>query len=200
MLVQMLALPIAMQTGRILVSHLGDVTDLAEYNLGYQVFGIALQTISAAGVALWPIYARARSARRIETPWRPTLWFLAGGVSVASVMALVSPWLSSLVSGGAVVLSPALCAAFVVFVALQAAKYPVGMYMTDLRGLRFQVMPTIATIPIALVGSWWLVPHWGGAGNVAAIAAAVVICQVVPNLMYVRRDLVRRRAAASGPA
>lgn len=197
MLVQLLALPVAMQTGRILVSHLGGVEELAEYNLGYQLFGIALQTISAAGVALWPIFARARVAGRVETPWIPTFWFLGGGLVIAAGMAMLSPWLASIISDGALRLSLPLVLAFVVFVALQSAKYPVGMYMTDLAGLRFQVLPTIVMVPIALLGSWLLIPSMGAAGNLVAISCAVAVCQVVPNLLYVRADLARRRRAAA---
>ncbi|MCM3778115.1 lipopolysaccharide biosynthesis protein [Microbacterium hydrocarbonoxydans] len=193
MLVQLLALPVAMQTGRILVSHLGGVSELAAYNLGYQIFGIALQTISAAGVALWPIFARARAAGRVESPWVPTFWFLGGGLVIAGGMAVISPWLASVISDGQIDLPWALITAFVVFVALQSAKYPVGMYMTDLAGLRFQVLPTIVMIPIALGGSWLLIPVLGAAGNLIAVSFAVAICQVVPNLVYVRLDVRRRR-------
>lgn len=196
MLVQLMALPIAMQTGRVLVSHLGDVADLAEYNLGFQLFGIVLQTIPAAGVALWPIFARARAAGRVETPWAATVWFLGAGLALGLIMALLAPWLTEFMSGGALHLPWELVLVFVVFVVLQALKYPIGMYMTDIPGLRFQVLPTILMIPIALAGSWLLIPTWGAAGNLVAVCVAVAICQVIPNMVYVRHDLVRRRALA----
>lgn len=195
MLVQMLALPVAMQTARILISHLGTATDLAEYNLGSQLFGIALQTIAAAGIALWPMYARARAAQRVDSPFAPTVWFLLGGLVLAGGMAVLSPWLVELVSAGVLALDPLLVIAFVAFVAMQAAKYPIGMYMTDVRGLRFQMLPTIAMIPISLGMSFWLIPLFGAAGCVLAITAAVGICQVIPNLVYVRLDLRARRSA-----
>lgn len=200
MLVQLLALPIAMQTGRIMVSHLGGVSQLAEYNLGYQIFGIALQTISAAGVALWPIFARARAAGRVESPWVPTFWFLGGGLAIAGSMAAIAPWLASTISDGALELTWPLIITFVVFVTLQSAKYPVGMYMTDLAGLRFQVLPTIIMVPIALGGSWLLIPVLGAAGNLIAVSFAVAVCQVIPNLIYVRLDVRRRRLGAQVPA
>lgn len=200
MLVQMLALPIAMQSARILISQLGGVQQLAEYNLASQLFGIALQTIAAAGVALWPIYARARSARRIESPFAPTLWFLLGGLVLAGAMAVLSPWLASLASDGELALPLDLVLAFVIFVALQAAKYPIGMYMTDLAGLRFQVIPTIVMVPLSLGLSWWLIPDLGATGSVLAVSAAVALCQVIPNLVYVGLDLRRRRAQADSSA
>lgn len=195
MLVQMLALPVAMQTARILISHLGTATELAEYNLGSQLFGIALQTIAAAGIALWPMYARARAVQRVDSPFAATVWFLLGGLVLAGGMAALSPWLVELISTGALALDPLLIVAFVAFVAVQAAKYPIGMYMTDVRGLRFQVLPTILMIPVSLGMSFWLIPPLGAAGCVLAITAAVGACQVVPNLIYVRLDLRARRSA-----
>lgn len=193
MVVQMLALPIAMQTARILVSHLAGAHELAQYNLATQLFSIALQTISAAGLALWPVYARARSARRVESPLTPTLWFLGGGLLLAGVMAALSPWLAALASGGTLQLGWWLVLSYVIFVGLQASKYPIGMYMTDERGLRFQVLPTIGMIPISLGLSFVLIPLLGAAGSVLAVSAAVFLCQVVPNLWFVSVDLRRRR-------
>jgi len=194
MLVQMLALPLAMQTGRLLLSHLSTSYELAKYNLASQLFGIVLQTIAAAGIALWPIYARARSTATVQSPLIPTLWFLLGGLSLGGLLALVSPWVADFVSSGQIEIDPLLLVMFVVFVGLQAAKYPFGMYMTDRRGLVFQVVPVIAMVPISLGLSWWLVPLLGAAGAVAGASAAVLICQIFPNLWYVRRDLGRRRA------
>lgn len=193
MLVQMLALPVAMQTARILISHLGDADDLAEYNLASQLFGIALQTIAAAGIALWPIYARARAARHVDSPLAATGWFLLGGLMLGGAMALLSPWLVELVSGGALHLDVGLIIAFVLFVTVQAAKYPIGMYMTDVAGLRFQMLPTIAMIPIAIGISLALIPPLGAAGSVLGVTAAVFACQVVPNLVYVIVDMGKRR-------
>ena len=51
MLVQMIALPVAMQTGRIMLSHRGTTADLASYNLASQMFSIVLLATSTAGVA-----------------------------------------------------------------------------------------------------------------------------------------------------
>jgi hypothetical protein len=91
---------------------------------------------------------------------------------------------------------------FVVFVGLQAAKYPVGMYMTDKTGLVFQVLPIVLMVPLNLGLSWWFIGLVGAAGPVLGSAVSVALCQLVPNLWYVSRDLRRRRgeAAAVGPA
>ena len=196
MLAQMLALPIAMQTDRLLLSHLTTGTELAQYNLATQLFGLILQTIAAAGVALWPVFARARSADRVETPWRATLAFAGGGLATALALAALLPWVAGFVSDGKLQLDGWLVGGYIAFVAVQAAKYPIGMYMTDQRGLTFQVLPIVIMVPINLGISWWLTLVLGAGGPIIGSAIAVLLCQVIPNLWYVRRDLARRRALA----
>ena len=200
MLVQMIALPVAMQTGRLLLSHLAGPDELAQYNLASQLFGLVLQTIAAAGIALWPIYASARSAGRVESPAVPTLWFLLGGLLLGGALAAVSPFVAGFVSGGQIALDGWMLGAFVLFVGLQAAKYPIGMYMTDKTGLTFQVAPILVMVPLTLGLSWFLIGEIGAAGPVLGSAVAVALCQVVPNLWYVSRDLSRRRAEADRQA
>ncbi|MCY0905737.1 lipopolysaccharide biosynthesis protein [Arthrobacter sp. H14-L1] len=204
MLLQMIALPIAMQSDRLLLSHLTRGPELAQYNLASQLFGMILQTIAAAGIALWPFYAKARSVSRIESPLVPTMWFATGGLVLSGMMAAVSPWLVRFISDGKIILDPWILLGFVIFVLLQAAKYPVGMYMTDRSGLRFQVIPILVLVPINLALSWWLIGLVGAAGPILGSAISVALCQVLPNLWYVHRDLRRRRnlesQVESGPA
>jgi O-antigen/teichoic acid export membrane protein len=194
MLIQMIALPVAMQTDRLLLSHLGTNNQLAQYNLASQLYGLILQTIAAAGIALWPIYAKARSNSTVESPMKPTLVFAGGGIILGGILGLLSPWLAAFISGGKIELNFWLIGGFVVFVALQAAKYPIGMYMTDKRGLVFQVVPILIMVPLNLGISWWLIGVVGAGGPIIGSAITVALCQVIPNFWYVRRDLRKRRA------
>ena len=161
MLVQMIALPIAMQTGRILLSHRGTTADLASYNLASQLFGIVLQAIYTAGVALWPHYAKARSDGDRASPAAAAAIFTVGGLSMGLALTLVLPFVVRIVANGAITLDLPLVAAFVFFVTIQAAKYPLGMYMTDSKGLRFQLIPIFVMIPLTLGLAWALIPASG---------------------------------------
>lgn len=197
MLVQMIVLPLATQLDRILLSNFAGSDDLAQYNLAAQLFGIALQAISAAGLALWPIYAKARSANHIRSPYRPAAMFMTGGLVLAGTMALLSPLLVRFVSSGQLHLGVSLVLAYVALVGVQAAKYPLGMYMTDERGLRFQVIPILVMLPLNIGLSIALIESVGAAGPVWAMTVSVALCQILPNLWYIRRDLARRRSARS---
>lgn len=200
MLVQMLILPVATQTDRLLLSHLTVGDELAQYNLGSQLFGIVVQTISAAGLALWPIYARARSTAQVRSPIKPAAVFLLAGLGLGGIMAVAAPFLVRFLSDGKVVLDGWVIAGFVAFVSVQALKYPLGMYMTDARGLRFQVLPIVILLPLNLGLSWYLIGVIGAGGPILASAVSAFLCQVLPNLWFVQRDLAARRAEAADEA
>ncbi|WP_424348224.1 lipopolysaccharide biosynthesis protein [Kocuria sp. CH-021] len=195
MLVQLVVLPFAMGSDRLMLSHLSGSPELVEYNLAAQLFGIILQTIAAAGVALWPVFAKNRATSTVQSPWQLCLLFGLGGLILAAGLCLVSPWVVAFVSDGKINLHPPLLLAFSAYVIVQAAKYPLGMYMTDVRGLRFQIGPIIAMVPLKIGLSLLLIPVLGAAGTVWSTALAVGLCQVLANVWWIRRDLDRRRAA-----
>ncbi|HEX8495702.1 MAG TPA: polysaccharide biosynthesis protein, partial [Actinomycetales bacterium] len=86
-LVQLIAVPLALQSDRVLLSHLGTTLELAAYGLAAQLFGLVLQTINTAGISLWPIFARAREDGRILAPYRASAAFAGAAGLVAGVLA-----------------------------------------------------------------------------------------------------------------
>lgn len=193
---QMTFLSVALGTDRLILSHLAPRSELVEYILGAQLFGILLQTVAAAGVALWPVFARNRATATVQSPWQMCSVFIAGGLLMAGAFSVVSPWVVEFASAGKIELPVGLLLAFSAHVAVDAAKYPLGMYMTDKRGLRFQVGPIIAMVPLKIGLSLYLIPLIGAAGTVWATAVSIGLCQVLVNVWWIRRDLARRRAAA----
>ncbi|SNR41394.1 lipopolysaccharide biosynthesis protein [Blastococcus mobilis] len=196
MLVQMIALPIAMQTDRIVLSHRADAGALAEYTLAAQMFTPIWAVVSAAGVTLWPVYARARARGRQSSP--VPMAGLFGGLAalMAGGVALASSWLAELASGGRILLGCPLVAAFALLMVLQGVKYPLGMFMTDSAGLRFQALMIVLMLPVNVGLSWYLAGSLGAVGPVIGSVIGVAGSQVLANLLYVRRKLRR----TDGPA
>lgn len=196
MLVQLVAMPIALQTDRLIISHVNTVSDLASYNLASQMFTPVAQVASAAAYALWPMFVRARTSDG-PPPVSPqkTAWQFGGAATAMCLLiCLVSGWLANLASGGKISLSLSLVVVFSVLMILQAAKNPLGMYMTDAAGLRFQAYMVMLMLPVNLVISWVLAKPWGPAGPVMGSIVGVLLFQVLANAIYVRRDLRRRFA------
>ena len=192
-LLQSLVIPIAFQTDQLLLSHLGQSQALAEYILANNLFNMLTQTVMAAGVAMWPMFARARADKRIESPFKPAIAFSGGGFLLALVLVAITPWAARVMSGGEVVLPAALVWAFAAYVAVEAGKQPLGMYMTDPRGLQFQVVPVLILVPMNLAISWALIGPFDAAGPILGSVISVVLCQILPYAWWVRRDVARRR-------
>lgn len=199
MLIQMIALPVAMQTDRLILSHVSTVDSLAQYNLAFQMYNPVWQVTNAAGVALWPIFARARATNDTsQSPTRIALAFGGVGLFCCLCISLVARPLARIASDGQISVSLLMMLAFSLLMVCQAAKYPLGMYMTDARGLRFQAWAIVAMVPLNLGLSWILALWIGAPGPVLGSFVGVLVCQVLANAYYVRRDL--RRRIAAGPA
>jgi O-antigen/teichoic acid export membrane protein len=197
MLIQSVATPVALASDRLLISQRADADTLAEYVLASQFFGIVLQTVFAAGVTLWPHLARARSRGEIVDPLRLTVPFVAGTTVLLGLLVAVIQPLAGFVGGDEITLGVPVIVSYAVLVLVQALNYPPGMYMTDERGLKFQVVPCLLMCVSNVALSWALIPTLGAAGPLVGSAVAIFVFQVVPNHVWVRRDVVRRRAAAA---
>lgn len=197
MLVQMIALPLAMQSDRLVLSHVSGVEALTEYSLAAQMFNPFVGVIAVAGLALWPVFARARTSgvRSEVSPLGMAGAFGGIAVVLGVTVALCSGFLADLASGGTITLSRALVVSFAALVVLQALKYPLGMYMTDARGLRYQAFMIAAMLPCNLGLSVLLAERYGAAGPVIGSAVGVLVFQVLANWWYVRRDLSRAAVA-----
>ncbi|TFV52999.1 oligosaccharide flippase family protein [Blastococcus sp. TF02A_35] len=187
MLVQMLALPLAMQSDRIVLSHRSGTSVLAEYNLAAQMFTPVWAVVSAGGITLWSSFARARARGQAVSPMSTALAFAAAAAAMATAVALASPLLAQLASGGAITLGLPLVLAFVLLMTLQGLKYPLGMAMTDAAGLRFQAAMVVLMLPVNVGLSWWLAGPLGAVGPVLGSVVGVAVFQCLANAWYVRR-------------
>jgi O-antigen/teichoic acid export membrane protein len=188
MMAQVLASPLAITLQRYLLAHDGTEQQVAEYGVLGQVFFAVMALVSAAGLALWPAYAKARHEGRLRRGPYLMAGAFGGGVLVATaVVWSVRDWLFSFITHGTIAVSSVDVLLFGVMVAVQAALYPLGMFIMDRAGLRFQVVPVavmvVSTIGLTLV----LTPSLGVSGPLVASAASALVFQVVPFCAYIHR-------------
>jgi len=197
MLVLMVATPLAMQTDRIVLSHVSTLTDLAEYSLAAQMFVPIWGLTNAAGMALWPVFARDRARGAETSPTSFALVFAGIACTAALGISIASPLLARLASGGDITISWQVLLAFSALQVFQAAKYPFGVYLTDGPGLRFQVWMVLAMLPVNLGLSVVLAHALGAVGPVIGSAIGVLVFQLLANWWYARR-VVRHRHEEHG--
>ena len=189
MLVQMVAVPLAMQTDRLVLSHRAGAGVLAEYSLAAQMFIPIWAVVSAGGIALWPVFARARAEGAPGSPLPMAAAFGGGAAALALAVAAASPLLALVASGGAISLGLPVVVSFAVLMVLQAVKYPLGMYLTDAPGLRYQAAMIVTMLPVNVGLSWYLTGRLGAAGPVIGSVVGVALFEVLANLALVRRRL-----------
>ncbi|GAA1460724.1 lipopolysaccharide biosynthesis protein [Williamsia maris] len=191
-----LGIPFGVQVQRIVLSHLSTPTQLSRYALMAQIFGIGWSVLSTASLSFWPIFIkrRADSAATISLWVRTTVIFGVVAILGAVAMVFLGPWIGELISGGAITISTTLAGAFALLLVAQSIHLPSGVLLTNPSGARWQTFCLAAMAVLTLAGCVYVAPRHGAAGVVAVTAAAVVLSQVIPDLVSVPR-LVRRRTA-----
>lgn len=195
MLVQLIVTPIVMQTDRIILSHVSSVGEVARYNLASQLFSPIYAVASAAGLALWPIYAKARvsaasrdgAASRDSSPIPMSIAFALTALAAGLVLLALQSPLARLATGGKIGLSYLLCGAFVALMVVLAARYPLGMFLTDPKGMRFQAYFALLALPVNIGLSIVLAQRWGAIGPIVGSVVGFGIFGLVANLVYLRQ-------------
>ncbi|MET0811969.1 MAG: hypothetical protein ABWY03_02870 [Microbacterium sp.] len=196
MLAQLLSPPIAVSTQRLVLAQWGTPEQVAEYGVAGQVFFALQGLVLAAGVALWPVYARRRAQGTLERgPALQSLLFGGAVIAATALVWLIGPWLFGFITGGDLVISTATILSFGLMITSIAVAYPLGMFIMDKPGLRFQVIPTLLMAFSSLGLSIVLTPIWGTAGPLLGNVIAMTVCQIIPFAIYIRLNRKRLLSA-----
>jgi O-antigen/teichoic acid export membrane protein len=200
MFAQMLAAPLSLTLPRYILAQTASHQELAQYALAGQVFFAFQALIGAAGVTLWPAYARARAAGGVTRggPFLMSGLFTVGAAGATAVVVVVGPWFFAIVSKGEVAVGTPIVLAFGAMIVMQAALYPLGMFIMDKPGIRFQVAPALLAAASTVVLSVFAAPAWGVVGPLLSNAVSVLVIQIIPFAIYIRRHRARLYGA-TGP-
>lgn len=201
MLVQLVSAPLSVALLRYILAQSGTTHDVAEYGAVGQVFFAINGVVAAGGLALWPLFTRSRSRGTLSRgPYAIAGVFAVGAAAICAVVWAVSPWLFAFITDGTLDVSGSTVLAFGLMVVCQAALYPLGMFLMDEAGIRFQMIPvalmTISTIVMAPL----ITPILGAAGPVLANAGSVLVFQIVPFVIYIMRHRERLMGSPAPPA
>lgn len=192
MLAQMVSAPLSIAAQRYVLAQSSGTVEVAEYTAAGQVFLSLLGVISAAGVTLWPSYARRRAAGELNSgPYAIGLKLAAACVTVTFAIWLVRDPLFAFTTNGKVHVDETTVLAFSMMIVLQAFLYPLGMFIMDKQGIRFQVVPTITMAVGSLVLAFLITPKLGVTGPILANCICVLLAQIVPFSLYIHRNRER---------
>lgn len=192
MLAQLITYPIAVSSQRFVLAQSASHADVAEYGVAGQVFFALNGLVIAAGVALWPQYANRRQSGQLSRgPYLLSLVF-ALGVAIASLVVwLIGGWLFGFITDGSLEVQPQTIFWFGAMITMTAAVYPLGMFIMDKPGIRFQVLPTLSMAAMSFGLALLLSPMLGIVGPLMGATIALAVCQLVPFILYIRKHRER---------
>lgn len=197
MLAQLISFPIAVSTQRYVLAQWGSEADVAEYGVVGQVFFALNGLVLAAGVALWPYFAAKRHQGQLTRgPFQLAALFAGCVAAATALVALFGGPVFTFISNGRLDIPTSTILAFGAMITATAGLYPLGMFIMDKPGIRFQVFPTLAMAASSLALSLLLAPRFGAGGPPAGNALAIIVCQMIPFTLYIRRHRDRLMGAA----
>ncbi len=181
----------AYSTDRLVLSHVSDSATVAAYSSGAQLFAPAASLVGVAGLPLWTLFAQQRAS--LEQPSRRdlvrlTVYFAVGGLIIGLGLIVLGPTTSSWIMHDRIHASTGLMAAFAILMFVQAAYYPVSMWLTDPAGLRFQAVRVCLMAVVNLALSIPLARLIGAPGPVIGSVVAFTLAVFLPSL---RKSLFR---------
>ncbi|KQO95413.1 hypothetical protein [Leifsonia sp. Leaf264] len=197
MIVIMVGIPLVLHSDRWIISHvLGDAM-LAEYTIAAQVYIPLWTASSTALVALWPVFAAARTSdvgAALRGLFRSSIGIFVAALLCCVAFAALLPFATSVLSHGESTASISLSLAFAALLLIQITFYPAGVYMTSPSDLRFQAVCIMFMIAIGIPASIWATNVVGVPGPVWVSAAAILLFQALPATVRLLRRYRNEKA------
>jgi len=189
MLLITVALPLAVQSDRIVLSHVRPAA-LPVYALVAQLYSPLYSMLSTVGAALWPYFAyrRRAGAAPIAAWYQATAALGAIGLTEGAGLFLLGRPAASYIGDGRVTPTLGLLAAFGALLSLQGLQLASGVYLTRAAELRVQAVCTAVALPINLLLSVSLTARYGAVGPVLGTALCLTFIQWLPLVPRVLRD------------
>ncbi len=188
MLAQMVSAPLSISTQRFVLAQSAPTELVAEYTAAAQVYLSFMGVISATGVVRWPRFMARRSDGTLHSgPYKLSVAFSLGVAAIMGLLYLVREPLFAFTTKGAVDVHDSTCLAFSSMLILQGVLYPLGMFIMDKKGIRFQVIPTLTMAIGTVVLAFAMTPSLGVPGPVLSNSLAVLLAQIVPFVIYIQR-------------
>lgn len=182
MTVMSIALPIALQSDRVVLSHLRGSADVSAYSVVAVVYGSLAGVVAAGGVALWPLFIRVGNsgANLLLTLRANARTFGTGGLIGAIALCIIGPLVVRILSADRVASGRSLYVAFGVLLLITAAQYPPSMYLLAANDLKFCAVLSSVMVVANIALSIVFTKFFGIAGPVLGSAVATLSITTVP--------------------
>lgn len=185
------------QSGRVVLAQTSTLQQVAVYSALWTFFQPLMSVVLAAGLALWPRFAAARSnGRMVQHEFRvATLTSGSIGLLAGIGLTALGPLAVGFATAGKVEASILQCAILGATLVALATMLPAGMVLTFPRGLWLQAAAAwAAAIAVVIVGAFGAA-RLGATAPLLGLLAGIALCEAVP-LISAAAVLVRRKRCA----
>lgn len=171
-----------LHSGRLVVAHLGDTEDLATFAASWIVFQPLWSVIQTAARSLWPHFTRARQSSGLLPNGFGTAFAMTSTLGLVLGIALITlgPALANFATSGKAEMDMWLFIGLAGVLLLQGMQAPAGMYLTDPRGLWWQVFCSIFSAVTALAFSIGAFDLLGPTSVGLGLSLGLLAFQVIP--------------------
>jgi len=195
MLLITLSLAVIQFSDRFVVSIFGPLGDVPSFVYLSQVYVPVWAAISSVLIAIWPHLSAIRSEHGYQIAKKEFLkvWGKLSiiGAIAGAVFACGTPSIIRQISSGEVQIDYAISSAFGFLLFLQIVHFPVGVFLTDSPGLRFQSIwvsiGAVTYLPLAI----YLTLYLGVVGPTLAGIFLIIFFQLLPNSIFYSRGADR---------
>lgn len=193
-LIVSVGMTIGFQSHRVLLSHFGTPLNVAEYSLVAQFLGPLLAITGVVGQNLWARYRKDLHTNSLTvSAFRHHLVIFAFiGLFFAAVLFCLAPIAATVLSDGQVSPPTLLVVGAVCYLLIQAIHQPSAMLLSDTRGLWFQAACVILVAASTVTLIVFSVPHLGAAAPYLAMAASMLVLQVIPSIRVAYKRVARQ--------
>lgn len=177
-----LALPLALQSHRLMLSHFSTTEAVGEYSVAAQLYSPLWAVVAAGGTTLWPRFTRDRRDKSNSRPlWVRSVWILAAAGVFGGVFLMVFGSMgAAIISANQIHVSLPVLVAFALLLLVQALHLPSGMLLMDSSGLRLQAVTTATMLVVSLGLGVLGTRAVSTSGPVLATVLAILVCHAAP--------------------
>lgn len=177
----------AYASDRVLISFLGDTSQIASFSLTSQVFAPGFAILSAAGIGVWGYFASLSTTSVNSYKLSHSVIFSALGAIVSILLLLLLPFYVGTVSQELIAIDWNLAFLFSLYLVVQSAQYPLGYFMMhnggDSKQSQYLLLAFAIKVPLAV--SLW--QHFELAGLILSNLVLVSLIQLLPGLMHIHK-------------
>ncbi|MFT4147945.1 MAG: hypothetical protein QM632_04025 [Micrococcaceae bacterium] len=189
-----ISFPIAYTVARFMLMGKVSAYDLSLYSFIMLIFTLSNSIIQTVGNGVWPYFVNKRENAKdtIKSINIFSLIFLAFGILTGLALIIFGPLFVKILSSNELKVSESVLIACAILIFVQSLSIPLISLLTTPKELKFQGICSVLMVVATIVASHILIPLIGINAPFIALASSILIFQVLPYRIMMKRFILNR--------